>query len=126
MTTSLEKELKIAAEQNKITCETAHQFAKKYAVTPKEIGQALNSLSIRIDKCQLGLFGYGPAKKNFDPSIEISSENKDKILKTQKNGRVSCLKCWELAVELQFSRLEMGSACEKLEIRIKPCQLGAF
>jgi hypothetical protein len=45
---------------------------------------------------------------------------------TSIDGRISCLECWTIAKKLKIKRLDMGSACEKKNIKIKPCQLGAF
>lgn len=111
---------------NRLTCETAHYIANKHSISSEMVGQAMDSLKLRIDKCQLGLFGYGPSKKNFNPDVKIPEEMKKVLLESESDGRISCQDCWCLANKLSISRLEMGSVCEKLEIRIKPCQLGAF
>ncbi len=115
-----------ATRDGLLFCASAHRIAKSLGFTPGEIGVQADLLELRIAKCQLGLFGYAPNKKNLDPDVVISDDLKAQILKAQTDGRIDCLTCWKLASKLNISRIDMGSACEKLEIRIKPCQLGAF
>lgn len=111
---------------NKITCQNAHDFAKKCNQSPLQIGRLLDEKNIRVDKCQLGLFGYGPQKKKLAPHINLSPDQQQSIRNAQQKACVSCHDSWKLAKQLNLSRLEMGSACEKLGLRIKPCQLGIF
>ena len=114
------------AESGRLNCSDAHRAAKQLGVSPGKIGEQADLAELRISKCQMGLFGYYPGKKNLNPDIEISEAADQAIDKTQTDGRISCARCWELATELGMPRLDMGSTCEKKKIRIKPCQLGAF
>jgi len=41
---------------NRITCAKAWEFADKFGITKKEIGEILNELKIKITNCQLGCF----------------------------------------------------------------------
>lgn len=109
-----------------IHCASAHRIAKTIGCSVSEIGVQADLLELRIARCQMGLFGYGPGKKNFNPDVQVSESLKNDILNSQKQGRIPCRKCWDMAKTHKISRRDMGSACEKLEIRIKPCQLGAF
>ncbi len=58
MNEHLEKELKeyAAKNDNKITCAKAWEFADKYNIKKKEMGEVLNKLNIKICACQLGCF----------------------------------------------------------------------
>ena len=47
-----------------LPCALAFDIAGKNNVAPKEVGVALDVLNIRLTKCQLGLFGYQPKKKD--------------------------------------------------------------
>ena len=99
---------------------------KSQNCSPKQIGTQADLLELRITQCQLGLFGHAKGKKNFNPDTHMTQELKDRILECQSDGTIACSTCWELAKEFKLSKLDMGSACEQLEIRIKPCQLGVF
>lgn len=48
------------------------------------------------------------------------------VLQASSNGRLTCADAHRLAKKSKISRIDMGSACERLDIRIKPCQLGIF
>ncbi len=122
----LSKTIKAAASDGLLSCVSAHKAAKALGCKPGEIGIQSDLLELRISQCQLGLFGYSPDKKNLDPDIEIPANLNDAIFDTQDEGRISCRQCWDMAKACKVSRLEVGSACDKKEIRIKPCQLGAF
>ncbi len=45
-----------AAENNRLTCERAHNLAKELNITLREIGELCDELKIKIAACQLGCF----------------------------------------------------------------------
>ncbi|MCD4678615.1 MAG: hypothetical protein K8S18_21900 [Desulfobacula sp.] len=120
------KKIRALAQDNCLSCSSAHRAGKSLAVSPLEIGVQTDLLEYQISECQLGLFGYSDGKKRIDPDIEISSDLNELLEKTNKNGRISCLECWDIAKHLKIKKLDVASACEKKNLRIKPCQLGAF
>lgn len=126
ISSQLEQKLASSVKDNKISCAQAYRISDELNMLYSDMGSQLDQLEIRLTTCQLGLFGYGPEKKRFDPDIEVTEKMKILIQKNQTDQCMSCSKCWKLAESLSISRLEMGSVCEKLGIRIKPCQLGAF
>ena len=48
--------VKKAATEGKITCTQARSLADEYNVPPKVIGEAADSLKIKIKACELGCF----------------------------------------------------------------------
>jgi len=42
------------------------------------------------------------------------------------NGRIICADVWKVADSQGITRLDAASACEKVILKIKKCQLGAF
>jgi PIN domain nuclease of toxin-antitoxin system len=60
------------------------------------------------------------------PAKEIAPELKDSITAAVENEKLSCLAAWEIAKKLNIPRMKVCAACEALNIKIKPCQLGAF
>ena len=123
---TIAQKLRAGAKDNNITCSMAHQTAVTLNTAPLEIGVQIDLLEFRISECQMGLFGYDDGQKKFDPDIEVSPELARQLDKISINGRISCKDCWDIAKSLKVKRLDIGSACEKKNIRIKPCQLGAF
>ncbi len=109
-----------------LACADAHRIAKQTHCTPEDIGIQADLLELRLSKCQLGLFGCISGNKNFNPDARITLAVRKIILEKQSDGRIDCKTCWDIAKECKISRIDMGTFCEQLEIRIKPCQLGAF
>lgn len=112
------------AENGKLACAEAERIGAALGVPLAEVGQTLDLLEIRIDRCQLGLFGYPQGKAlqpaTSDPGLESSI--RDRL----DAGKLPCRAAWEIAAERRIARMEVSGMCEKLKIRIKPCQLGAF
>jgi hypothetical protein len=122
----LKKEILEQVKNNNFSCKKAEEIAGELGFTLEETGKAIDILNINITKCQLGLFGYGETKKVVQPAKEITPELKESITSALENERLSCIDAWKIAGKLNISRLKVASACETLQIKIKPCQLGAF
>jgi len=122
----LKKEILEQVKNNNFSCKKAEEIAGELGFSLEETGKAIDILNINIIKCQLGLFGYGEIKKVVQPAKEITPELKESITSALENERISCLAAWKIAGKLNISRLKVAAACEALNIKIKPCQLGAF
>ncbi|MBT3388176.1 MAG: hypothetical protein HN417_09605 [Desulfobacula sp.] len=123
---TITQKIQALSNDNCISCVLAHKGAKELNIPPSEIGVQIDLLEYRISECQLGLFGYTGGQKKIDPDIKIAPDLNEYLDKASKDGRISCLESWDTAKKLNTKRLDMGSACEKKNIKIKPCQLGAF
>lgn len=109
-----------------LRCAAAFHIAKELNVTPLTVGEAANELEVRLSHCQLGLFGYGEQKSIVEPAEQVSPELEMAIREGLVEGRLPCVVAWEIAARLDVSKRHVANAVEKLEIRIRPCQLGAF
>lgn len=114
------------AREGKITCAASLRIAADLDVPPLEVGITLDSLEIKIIKCQMGIFGYDPEKTPIKIMDNVEKELKGAIEGELKEGRLSCKSAWEIAKGLSVSRMDVTSACNCLKIKITPCQLGAF
>jgi hypothetical protein len=118
--------IKEKISDNKISCEEAHNIATGLNVTPADVGATIDLLEVRIIKCQLGLFGYGKEKNipvltdTINPDIELA------VKSSLVNDRLACLSAWEIAKKFNISRPMIAAVCEKMKVKISPCQLGAF
>ena len=56
MENELEKKIKSSLVEGKLPCAIAFKIAKELKVSPREVGQAANRLSVKICNCQLGCF----------------------------------------------------------------------
>jgi len=118
--------LKQVISGGQITCAAAHNIAKQLKISPAVVGMNMDLLEIRLKKCQLGLFGYGKQKKAVKPLKNIPLELNRAIRESMTDGRISCKKCWEAAQRTGRSKLDVSGTCDTQNIKISPCQLGAF
>lgn len=114
------------ATNNNMSCTLAEEIARVSRVTLAKTGVALDILNINIVECQLGLFGYGQEKKIVQPAKDVVPSLKDEIQCALVSGRLPCADAWEIARKLNLPRMKVSAACEALQVKIKPCQLGAF
>lgn len=48
--------IRTAARDNRLSCASAHELARKLNVAPEELGSICNDLKIKITACRLGCF----------------------------------------------------------------------
>jgi len=123
---TISKKIHSLAENGNVTCAAAHRIAKDFGILPLEIGVQIDLLEYRISQCQNGLFGHFPKTKKINPDIEVSKKLKGALDEANTDNRLSCAGCWKIAATLKIKKVAVASACEKMDIKIKPCQLGAF
>ena len=121
----LEKAIREALVENRLSCARAHQLARDYGFSPSEVGRTADLMEIRLSGCQLGLFGHGQKEKiaaaaNPDPKLIKA------LLENLADGSLSCLKAWQTAADFKLKKTDITAACEAGKIKITPCQLGAF
>ena len=114
------------SSESKISCAELFKIVNEYAVFPDLLGQCITHENIRITHCQLGLFGYENKKKIVEPAESVTEELENKIYSHVEEGIIPCAASWTIAGEMRMTKLEVAAACEKLKIKIKKCQLGAF
>jgi len=120
------QKIKEKAADNRISCADAHGIAVKLKVTPWEIGCAVDLLEIKINKCQLGLFGYKNKTSIPDSPSEIEPELEREIREAVYNDRIKCSAAWDIAKKFKMPKKEITAICESLKLKIGECQLGAF
>ncbi len=113
-------------ENGLITCSDAHRIARDLGVSPAQVGATIDLLEKRIAKCQLGLFGYSPQRKILQPAETVAPDLAAALNRLAVDGRISCKDCWDTAAAFGMSRLATAAACERIGLKIRPCQLGAF
>lgn len=120
--------LEVAAGEGRITCAAALATATTYTITPAEVGDLLDEMTIRIEKCQLGLFGYGAGKQK---RIQVPDEIPEGVATwvrhcAEERGETTCADIFAKAEAVGLSRAFVAGACEKMGLKIRSCQLGAF
>ncbi len=114
------------AKGGELPCAVAFKIADEINRPPAEIGKTADLMDFRIVKCQLGLFGYTPDKKIVKPKSPDDAALGDAIRAALTDEKLSCRDAWKIAGKLKVAKMKVSAACEALNIKIKPCQLGAF
>ena len=123
---AIAERLTARAKDGRINCAVAHQIARELGVTPQAVGVNADLLELRINHCQLGLFGHGHEKRLIFAAKEVSAELRQAIEAVRDDDGLACDAAWRIAEQFTIPRVEISSACETLGIRVKACQLGAF
>ncbi len=123
--------LERAAVAGELACADAHAIAAQFGVNPLEVGRVVNrATALRFNRCQLGLFGYGPKAEGKSkivlPATNLPEEIVAAIQAQASEGRISCRAAWEIAERFKYPRLGIANILEALGIKVKPCQLGCF
>ncbi|MDM8526290.1 hypothetical protein QUF80_23170 [Desulfococcaceae bacterium HSG8] len=113
------------AKNNELPCALAFQIAEDLEISASLVGKNIDLLNFKLIKCQLGLFGY-PKKKIVKARPDADEELKAAIRDALSDNRLPCKKAWEFASRFKIPRTAVSGACEAMNIKIKPCQLGAF
>jgi hypothetical protein len=126
MDPSIKEKILAHAKGSELPCAVAFKLVEELNQPPAEIGKTVDLLDFKLVKCQLGLFGYKPEKKIVTPKLPVDPKLEDDIRKALVDGNLSCKQAWGIALKLGVSKMNVSAACEALNVKIKPCQLGAF
>jgi hypothetical protein len=117
-------------ENGKLPCNQAFAIAQVMKVDPLTVGMAANDHDIRISRCQLGLFGYGPKAEGKHKIVHAMDEVPERLaarLRAAAQGdRITCTAVWQVADGLGYKRIEASSAVEAMGLKVSRCQLGCF
>ena len=67
-----------------------------------------------------------PAKAAVKAKAPENRQMEDAIRKALDAGKLACSDAWDIAGRFKVPKMAVSGACESLNIKIKPCQLGAF
>jgi len=117
-------------EDGKLACNQAFAICQILDLEPLTVGLTANEAAIRISRCQLGLFGYGPKAEGKHKIVHPMDEVPERLaarLRTEADGgSITCKAIWKVADGLGYKRLEASSAVEAMGLRVSRCQLGCF
>ncbi|MGB9880582.1 MAG: hypothetical protein ACPLRM_07450, partial [Anaerolineae bacterium] len=97
-----------------LPCAAAFVVAQRLGVDPLEVGKTADELGVRLSKCQLGLFGYGPKAegkhRRVEPMKEIPAELAAAIRAALgADGKLSCTAAWQIAEEFGLPRQQVSN-----------------
>ena len=85
---------------------------------------------IRISRCQLGLFGYGPKAEGRHKIVDAMEEVPERLAARLRaeagEDGITCRAVWKVADGLGIRRMEASGACEAMDLRVSHCQLACF
>lgn len=117
-------------KDDKLSCNQAHAIAQILDVDPLTVGLAANEADIRISRCQLGLFGYGPKAEGKHKIVHAMDEVPERLAARLRagadRGNITCTAVWKAADGLGYGRLDASSAVEAMGLKVSRCQLGCF
>lgn len=113
-------------KDNQMACASAFALARELQIPESIVGYHLNHLDIPLVKCQIGLFGHSKGAKLIKTLDYVDSRLEAGIRDLVSGGVLSCEMVFRLSGELGISKVDVGSACETLGIKIKHCRFGAF
>ena len=125
-------------EDGKLPCNRAFAIAHSLNVDPLSVGLVANEAGIRISRCQLGLFGYGPKAegkhKIVHPMDQVPERLAARLRAEGESGPqaqagekgITCAAIWRAADGLGYRRIEASSAVEAMGLKVTRCQLGCF
>ncbi len=128
---NIEREVRGRLREGLLSCADAFAAAERLELPPARIGRTMDALRLRLTECQIGVFGYpghakgwaaaGSASRPVPPGLEA-----DLLAAAGADGSISCLAIWRAAASHGLGRMQAGFIADKLKLRIKGCQLGAF
>ena len=117
-------------QDGRLPCNRAFAVAQNLGLDPLTVGLTANEADIRVSRCQLGLFGYGPKEegkhKIVHPMDEVPERLAARLRAAADGDGITCAALWEEADGLGYKRIEACSAVEAMGLRVSRCQLGCF
>ena len=117
-------------EDGRLPCNRAFAVAQNLSLDPLTVGLTANEAGIRVSRCQLGLFGYGPKAegkhKIVHPMDEVPERLAARLRAAADGDGITCKALWKVADGLGYKRIEACSAVEAMGLRVSRCQLGCF
>jgi hypothetical protein len=123
---AINEAIRAQAREGQLSCAEAFRIAGELDATPLDLGRIADELDVRLVRCQLGLFGYGPSKSVVEPADKVSPELERALCDGLILGQLPCSVAWAIASRFGIPKLHVSGAAEKFELRIGQCQLGAF
>jgi hypothetical protein len=116
-----------------LSCSEAFTLAQEVSCQPALVREVADRLSVRITRCQLGLFGpkgwTRAQPSGIDRGDAVTAAVRGQVaLHLQERGAapLTCAEAWALAAQLGVPRHVIGELADELGIRIRGCQLGCF
>ena len=126
MSTETEDKILSSLVDGRLPCLVAFGVAREVKVSRRQVGDAANSLKVRVVDCQLGCFDSKKATHDDLVGKQIDRAVTDEIESSRVDGFLPCAVAFKVAETLQVTPREVGDAATMQKIMINNCQLGCF
>jgi hypothetical protein len=117
-------------QDGQLPCSHAFAVVHSLGTDPLSVGQTADATGIRISRCQLGLFGYGPKAegkhKIVHPAERVPERLAARLRACANRDAITCAQVWQTADGLGYPRLQASAVVEAMGLRVTHCQLGCF
>jgi hypothetical protein len=123
------EEIRQAQKEEKLSCAAGSRIAENLGVSMEEVGVTADLLEIKVEQCQLGLFGYGRTKGKhsiIEPPESVPADLEKAIRDAVADERLPCLVAWNIADKHHLTKKAVCAAADRLGIKSSKCQLGVF
>lgn len=122
----LSEQVKIRFSTGDMPCASAFKASDELNISTRTLGLYADVLDIRLSTCQIGLFGHGKGVKLIKTLDRVDSALEKDIRERTTDGVIACKDVFDLARAHKTSKVDVGSACQTLGIKVKHCRFGAF
>lgn len=128
---SIAEAIRGALVRGELPCASAFVIAERLGLEVLRVGREADALGVRLSKCQLGLFGYGPKAEGKHRRVAAMQNVPHELAEAMsaalgEDDRLTCAAAWHVADQLGVPKQRVSDAAEGLGVRIADCQLGAF
>jgi len=118
-------------ERGLLPCAAAIALAEELRREPIAVGATADALRITVTECQIGLFGYPGHAKGWEAAgvaaLPVPAGLEAALLAARNDrAELTCVAVWHAAERAGCSRVQAGYVADRLGIKIRGCQLGAF
>lgn len=112
--------------KGEMPCASAFKASLEWNLPTGTVGLYADLHKVPITQCQIGLFGHGKGIKLIETLDQIDPEIEAAVREKTKENIISCEDVFFIAKEKKVSKVDVGSVCQTLHIKIKNCRFGAF
>lgn len=114
-------------DNGRLPCAAAWDAAEQLGVRPLTVGRTADGMQVRLSACQLGFFGPAcHAAGAVAVETAVPEGLTAALLVAREQSGISCAQLWREAERFGVPRLVAGELADRLGLKVRDCDLGAF
>lgn len=114
-------------EGGRLDCAAAWAIADRLGVEPLTVGRTADGMQVRLSACQLGFFGHASHPDGVGETVTAVPEAfSTAVLAAAEHDQISCARLWGEADRFGVARPVAGELADRLGLKVRHCDLGAF